>query len=110
MRQGLTLVHFSAQPEPFPSLKVTNNPAYPNKSAYIQLRSGSPYHAGIARHTLGGGGGEALVGAAVTLRLPPGPHCFLIVSQCTRTHSLFSGHLTGLQCMTEPMRGLDNGD
>ena len=35
-RQGLTLVHYSAQPEPFLSLELNN---YAPKSAYVELNS-----------------------------------------------------------------------
>jgi len=37
---GLTLVHFSAQPEPFVSLKPFNHPMYPTKSAHVKPKSG----------------------------------------------------------------------
>ena len=39
-RQGLTLVHFSAQPEPFLSLKPFNHPAYATKNAHVRKKSG----------------------------------------------------------------------
>jgi len=38
--QGLTLVHCSAQSEPFMSLTDGRHPAYPTKSAYVELKSG----------------------------------------------------------------------
>jgi len=47
-RQGLTLVHFSPQPEPFLSLTAWHYPAYPTKGAYLEPKSGrvSPCWAG----------------------------------------------------------------
>ena len=39
-RQGLTFVHFTAQREPILSLKHSNHPAYPMKSAYVEPNRG----------------------------------------------------------------------
>ena len=36
--QGLTLVHFSSQPEPFQSLTDCRYPTYPTKCAYVELK------------------------------------------------------------------------
>jgi hypothetical protein len=38
--QGLTLVHFSAQPEPFLSLTPRNHTACTSQSAYVELKGG----------------------------------------------------------------------
>ena len=50
--QGLTLARISAQPEPFVSLTDRRQPAYPSKSAYVELkewRSVRPWVAGLWR-------------------------------------------------------------
>jgi len=39
---GHPLLHCSAQPEPFLSLKSFNHPAYPTKGAYVELNCGCP--------------------------------------------------------------------
>ena len=41
-RQGLPLVHFSAQPEPFSSLKPSNQPNVSHESAHDKSKSGRP--------------------------------------------------------------------
>jgi len=50
--QGLTLVHFSAQPEPFLPLKPCNHPTYPTKCAHVKPKkwtSVSPWRTDASR-------------------------------------------------------------
>jgi hypothetical protein len=46
---GISLVHFSAQPERLLSLKPLNHPTYPKQRAYVKPKSG-PVYAPTARH------------------------------------------------------------